>query len=84
MPWEQDGEERSRRQQDEGKMDGGLCPSLTFIAKGGQPPASMTSLHHDPLHAALTNQVEQLPKKHGEAESPTSNQSPLIIKAAGS
>ena len=82
-PWEQGGDEKSRREQDEGKMDGGLFPSLTFIGKGGQPPASTTSRHHDLLHAASTSQVEQLPRQHGETESPTSNQSPCVIKAVG-
>ena len=72
---------RSRREHDEGQLGEGLCLSRTFIAKGGQPPASTTSRHHDLLHATLTSQVVQLRRQHGEAESPTSNQLPRVIKA---
>ena len=59
----------------------GALPLPTFIAKEGQPPASTTSRHDDLLHAASFRQVEQLPRQHGEVETPTSHQSSRVIKA---
>ena len=83
MPWEQDREQISRREQDEGKMERGLCHPPHIYSLGRPTATSTTSHHHDPLHAASTSQVEQLPRQHGEAESPTSNQSSHVIKGAG-
>ena len=47
-----------------------------LIAGEGQLPASMIIGNHDPFLHAGTCQVVQLPRHHGEAETPTSNQPP--------
>ena len=57
---------------------GGLRPPA-FITGGGQPPASMTSMiagNYDPLCMQGLVQSVQLPRHHGEVETPTSNQPP--------
>ena len=46
------------------------------IAGGGQPSVSMIPGNHDPFLHAGTCQVVRLPRHHGEAETPTSNQPP--------
>ena len=56
------------------------CPYPTFIAKEGRPPASTTSHHDALLHAISFRQVKQLPRQHGEVETPTSHQSPCVIQ----
>ena len=46
------------------------------IAEGGQPPATTITGNHDPFLHAGTCQVVRLPRRRGEPETPTSNQSP--------
>ena len=58
--------------------DGGSTPS-PFIAGEGQPaPPTITGNDGFSLHAAVTRQVGQLPRQHGEAKTPTSNQPPRV------
>ena len=57
-------------------MYSGGLRSPTFITGGGQPSAFTITGNHDPFLHAGTCQVEQLPRQHGEAEAPTSNQPP--------
>ena len=47
-----------------------------LIAGEGQPPASTIAGNHDPFLDAGTCQVVRLRRRRGEAETPTSNQSP--------
>ena len=47
-----------------------------LIAGGGQPSASTITGNHDPSLHVGTCQVVRLPRHHGEAETPTSNQPP--------
>ena len=47
-----------------------------LIAGGGQPSSSTIAGNHDPFLHAGTCQVMWLPRHHGEAETPTSNQLP--------
>ena len=47
-----------------------------LIAGEGQPSATTIAGNNDPFLHAGTCQVMRLPRRHGEAETPTSNQSP--------
>src|SRR3990170_7742663 len=57
----------------------GALPPSSFIAGEGQPAIPTITGNDDfSLHAAGTRQVGQLPRQRGEAETPTSNQSPRV------
>ena len=57
----------------------GALPPSPFIAGEGQPaPPTITCNDGFPLHVAGTCQVGQSPRQHGEAKTPTSNQSPCV------
>ena len=47
-----------------------------LIAKEGQPSASTIAGNHDPFLHAGTCQFAHFPRRHGEVETPTSNQPP--------
>ena len=58
--------------------DGGSAPS-SFIVGEGQPAIpTITGNDGFSLRAAGTRQVGRLPTRRGEAETPTSNQSPCV------
>ena len=78
------GERKKKRAEQEEMSGEGLRPLSSFIAGEGQP-ATPTIIGNDDfsLYAAGTRQVGQLPRQRGEAETPTSNPSPRLIKAAG-
>ncbi len=60
-------------------MDWKGTRSSVLIAGEGQPPASMIACNDGfSLHAAGSRQVERLPRQRGEAETPTSHQSPRV------
>ena len=70
-------EQRGRSERNGKRWATGALPPSPFIAREGQPaPPTITGNDGFPFHVAGTCQVGQLPRQHGEAETPTSNQSP--------
>ena len=74
-PSQQDGA-RIGKKEKQGGMDwkGARCSVL--MAGEGQPPTSTIAGNHDPLCMQGLVQSVQLPRRHGEVETPTSNQPP--------
>ena len=71
---QQDGARPGRRRSRGIDMKGARCSVL--IASKGQPSTSMIAGNHDPLCMQGLVQSMQLPRRHGEVETPTSNQPP--------
>ena len=69
-----DGAMKKKEKQGEMNRKGARRPVL--IASGGQPPTSMIAGNHDPFCMQGLVQSEQLPRRRGEVEMPTSNQPP--------
>ena len=74
-PSRQDGA-RIGKKEKQGGMDWKGARSSVLMAGEGQPPTSTIAGNHDPLCMQGLVQSVQLPRRHGEVETPTPNQLP--------